>query len=210
MSADDSRTVVNLENGALVCGGHSLKMHWCEHMEKVVVKGLDAPWLHRGQSLTVPIFPNMDVFVEVQLVPIPDVGEAALSRMLFAPDIGRPYHVDLGLWNPGEGMGSIREVIIDFLRSNLHPDESWEKGPIKTKCPASVHGLREARLMSEYRGGVKIMCLWNIVMEKACTPCMGLSSGETNNFGVDDSVVANRRPAPIIPPTRPVPNIRFK
>lgn len=190
---DGAHSVVGLENGALVCDGHgSVKMDWCKHIETVVAEGMEVEYLYKGQTLTVPIFPRMDVFVEVQLMQNDEFGQSALMRLNYAPDIGRPYHIDLGFWNPGEGMYSIREVIIDYLRSNLSPKEEWVKGPIRTKCPASVHGLKEAREMDMIRGSAKIMCLWNIVMEKACTPCMNLSNGDTNNFGVDDSVVANR------------------
>lgn len=189
--------------GFLRCSGnpaheHNLITNWCEHIQRYIESGEDAVMLHADQHIQVPIFPTADIFGEVW-IGLDEYGTgSAIMSLNFTPDIGRPYSVKLGFWNPGEGMASIRAVIIDFVRSRTDPSEQLNQvGPIKTKCPSTIHSLREARVMEERASrslSWKWQCLWNMVMEKACTPCMEASSGGTdNNFGIDDSVVPKPR-----------------
>lgn len=176
----------------------ALPKKWCKHIKLYIHDGEEAVILHPNHHIQVPIFPTADVFGEVWIGE--DIGNgAALMSLNFTPDIGRPYSVKLGFWNPGEGMVSIREVILDYIRSRTHPYEDFvsDKFSIKTKCPSSVHGIRESRIIEE--NSVRSMkwrwqCIWNIVMEKACTPCMERSSGGTDdNFGIDASVIPKPR-----------------
>lgn len=186
--------------GELICRNsiHQNEHRWCEHLQRTVQAGADADLLHADQHIIVPIFPTADIFVEVWIGI--DIGNGSgIMSMNYTPDIGRPYSVSLGFWNPGEGMGVIRGVILDFLRSKLDPAETFDAfTPIKTRCPSSIHGMKASRIMAEKSSDMrwKWQCLWNIVMEKACTPCIEESSGTSgDNFGIDDSVVAaNKKP----------------
>lgn len=171
---------------------------WCEHIERMMKAGADAVMLHTDLHIAVPIFPTQKIFGDVWIGV--DVGNgSAIMSLNYTPDIGRPYSVRLGFWNPGEGMASIRAVILDYLYSKLDPEESVTSvGPIKTKCPATVHGLPEMKAMNEKCGDPlwRWGCLWNIVMEKACTPCIEASSGGGGNFGIDPDALnqGNSRP----------------
>lgn len=187
--------------GTLFCrnsihtGENQMGRDWCDHLKRTIEAGADAELLHAEMHINVPIFPTAEIFAEVYIGE--DIGNGSgLMSLGFTPDIGRPYSVPLGFWNPGEGCGSIRTVILDFLRSKLDPEETFQPGPIKTRCPATIHGMREARLMREDAQNQrwKLACLWNIVMEKACTGCIEQSSGDDGNFGIDESITANRKP----------------
>lgn len=187
---------MGMQNGALICkypehSGPEVT-DWCEHINRYVQSGQDSEMLRPGLRIQVPIFPSQAIFAAVA---ISDdvVGVSALMELEYTPDIGRSVKIPLGFWNPGEGMRSIRFVILDYLLSKVHPDENFTAGPIKTKCPNGAHSMKSSRLMSEKSANDtqwKWRCLWNIVMEKACTPCVEESSGTSdNNFGIDDSVL---------------------
>lgn len=204
MKFDAARDLADMRmrNGLLQCGHplHEPKiLDWCDHISRYISSGQDTDMLHTGMRIQVPIFPTQSIFASVS---ISDevVGTSALMEMEYTPDIGKDVKIPLGFWNPGEGMLSIRFVILDYLLSKVDPNESFEKGSIRTKCPNGAHSMKSARIMSERsRGNAqwKWGCLWNIVMEKACTPCVEESSGVSdNNFGIDDSVVtqASSRP----------------
>lgn len=184
---------MSMKAGALRCGQHGEPgRDWCDHISRYVQSDQDSEMIHTGLTLQVPIFPTQDIFASVR---IGDqvVGGSALMELEYTPDIGKAVKIQLGFWNPGEGMRSIRFVIIDYLLSKVDPNETFEKGPIKTKCPNGAHSMKSARIMSHKSDANvqwKWKCLWNIVMEKACTPCVEESSGVSDsNFGIDDSVV---------------------
>lgn len=173
---------IGMVNGQLQCthsGGVALE--WCEHLERTIVAGEDHYLLHAGGRYVVPIFPANHIFVEVVIGEGQGKAGFGLMWMEFTPDIGRPFQVPLGFWNPGEGMQSIRLVIIDYLRSKLDSRETFEAGPIHTPCPAkSSHGMKIARRVNELASqdsGWKCVCLWNLVMEKACTLCLEVTAG---------------------------------
>lgn len=190
-------------SGFLTCSGNpthenNLVTHWCAHIKNYIASGEDTIMLHADQHIQVPIFPTADVYGEVWIGEDKFGTGSAIMSLNFTPDIGRPYSVKLGFWNPGEGMASIRAVIIDFVRSRTDPEEKFNQvGPIKTKCPSTIHNLRESRVIEERATQSllwKWQCIWNMVMEKACTPCMEASSGDTgDNFGVDESVIPKPR-----------------
>jgi hypothetical protein len=177
---------------------HQGERNWCGHLKAYIESGKDAAILHPDSHIQVPIYPKADIFGYVWIGV--DTGDgSALMSLNFTPDIGKPYSVQLGFWNPGEGMISIREVILDYIRSRTHPDENFGAGftPIKTSCPASTHGVHESKIVAEKSAENlqwKWQCLWNMVMEKACTPCLELTAGAGDgNFGIDQSVIPGRR-----------------
>lgn len=186
---------VGLVQGGLVCQDHGqTPVTWCEHIADTIHQGYDADLIYKGMSLEVPIFPTADLYVDVSLGQSGDeFGASALMKMHYVPDVGQPYDIPLGFWNPGEGMGSIRSVVLDYLKGATPLDKWRGTDPIKTKCPTNFHGMKEMRQVAElsFNPHERVSCLWNIVMEKACTPCMEMSGNSTNaaDFGIDDSVV---------------------
>lgn len=162
---------------------------WCEHIEKLIKDGDDSTLISPGLTVRVPIFPSQGVWVEVEIgdgEPFKDM--AASMRMHYTPDIGRPYQIDLGLWNKGEGRWSMRQVILDRLMAKLAPDEKFDSSPIITRCPSSMHGFKQQlSLKNPPSVNWKWACLWYIAMEKACLPCVELSSDpDDNNTGLGD------------------------
>lgn len=193
---------IGFYGGQLRCKdpAHDNEPMWCSHIREVIKAGEDAPILHPGMTVFVPIFPENSIFAQV-IIDGELVGESALMKMKHVPDFGREVEVPLGFWNPGEGMASIRLVIIDYLRSKVDPEESFlandREAKLRTKCPTRAHGLRSQRLIEENQHDPKWRwtCLWNIVMERACTPCVqDTGNSFDNNFGIDDSVLPGRRP----------------
>lgn len=160
---------------------------WCPHIRTFLAEGKDVDLLHPDHHLVVPIFPDAGIYGEVWIGEDKGNGSAIMS-LNFTPDIGRPYSVRLGFWNPGEGMRVIATVVVDYLRSKLHPAEDLlGPGAIQTRCPAKIHTFKNSRVMaeqSEASRNWKRACLWNIVMEDACTVCVEESSGSVNNFGL--------------------------
>jgi len=186
---------IGLKHGQFECVHpvhNGVVLLWCEHIQKYIFTGSDAEMIYAGQTLTVPIFPTVDIYADVHIGEA-QYGPAAMLKLHYVPDIGKPFSVQLGLWNPGEGMLAIRSVIVDWLKGQLDPKENWEQGKrIVSKCPSSTHGVREARLViqrSEQDLGWKLRCLWEMVMEKACTPCIELAEQSSGNFGIDESVI---------------------
>lgn len=156
---------------------------WCRHLEKMFMEGKDVAYIETGMSLQIPIKPVQDLFVMVTIgEPFPEFKGAASMVMSWTPDIGNPIRVNLGFYNPGDNCWAIRSIIMDWLRSQLHPEESFKAGPIKSKCPNKLHGMAENAEFEKmcHNANWKFHCLWNIVLEKACTPCMQ-ASGSFNN-----------------------------
>lgn len=173
-------------NGELLChdSEHSgAKPRWCNHIAKLLNEGKDI--LQASLSYSVPIFPSQDVFVSVR-IGSEMYGDSALMDMIFVPEIGNIKTIPLGFWNPGEGRITIRSVVIDHLLSQIDPRDvplqNSAKGneKIYTKCPSSVHNLEAQRLLDKSKGTTwRWVCLWNIVFERACTPCMEESNDPT-------------------------------
>lgn len=170
---------------------------WCQHIKEIIDNGADAEMYHLGLKLSVPIFPSNDIWVLITIDSEPVVARSALMTMEYTPDIGLTKKIPLGLWNPGEGAWSMRTCVVDYIKSKLAPGESLTGGPFKTKCPNGSHPLSASRIMDEKceDPGWKWQCLWNIVMEGACSPCLGVAVGNTpdDNFGIDDSVITKPR-----------------
>lgn len=166
-------------DGRYVCHEHGQDndAFWCEHLSNALKEGLDSPMYHPGMMVLVPVLPWEDVFAPVSILSEPENwGNSGLMMMNWTPDIGKTLTVNLGFWNPGDGGRAISLVIMDYLRSRLASVESLTKaGPILTKCPSPTHSFLSERLMDERASKDvqwKRKCLWNIVMEKACTVCI--------------------------------------
>lgn len=170
---------------------------WCEHIREMIDRGDDAEMYHLGLKLSVPIFPTNDIWVMVVIDSTPVVARSALMSMEYTPDIGNTKVIQLGLWNPGEGAGSMRTCVVDYIKSRLDPGEYLTRGSFKTRCPNPSHSIRASRIMEEKcdTPGWKWQCLWNMVMEGACTVCLGFATGDDpdDNFGLDDSLIAKPR-----------------
>lgn len=176
---------ISIEGFRLRCSCLSDKEVWCSHLDHEISAGGDAKLINADMQLNVPIIPTRDVFAFVRIEK-PLVGESALMSLEYAPEIGSPYRVSLGFWNPGEGCLSIRGVIIDYMKSKIHPDEKIGGGLFLTKCPEFSHKIKSSRIMEENCDNSlwKWNCLWNMVMEKACTPCMNEGALSSDNFGL--------------------------
>lgn len=172
-----------------------VEVRWCEHIQELTESGSDAIMYGLGTKLSVPVFPSNDMFALVKIDTEPVVAQSALMKMEHQPDIGNLKTIELGIWNPGEGMRSIRTVIVDYIKSKLDPHENMTEGPFKTRCPNGAHSVRSSRIMDENcnKPGWKWACLWNIVMERACTPCLDeYSEGSDKNFGVDETILPGK------------------
>jgi hypothetical protein len=172
---------------------------WCEHIKECIDEGDDAEMYHLGLKLSVPIFPSNEIWAMVVIDTEPVVARSAMMTMEYTPDFGSTKKIPLGLWNPGEGASSMRTCIVDYIKSKLAPGERLTNGAFMTRCSNNSHSLKSSRLMEENcdQPGWKWQCLWNMVMEGACTPCLGLANGTTSepddNFGIDDSVIDKPR-----------------
>jgi hypothetical protein len=194
---------LSMVSGSLVCDEHAPKdphvvshpeVTWCQHVKDAIQSGEDSVFIRSDRTYIIPIFPTHNIYVQVE-IGRPIYGNSALMNMSYQPDIGTKRTVPLGLWNPGEGMGSMRTVIMDYLRANIHPDEDLKPDenkmvePIKTPCPDNGHALPQQTLMKRRSTSLawKWLCLWNIVMERACTPCIDYANSDDNakdNFGI--------------------------
>ena len=158
---------------------------WCDHLAKLIHQNEDANFLTPGLTINVPIMAGEDIWAEVHISSDTLPGGIARMEMYYKPEFANLKKVDLGFWNPGEGMGVVRSCIIDHVRSRLDPNEQVTKAvPIVTDCPShSTHNLPAKRWMAACHNdiGKKWKCLWNIVLEGACTYCVQLGSDPTNN-----------------------------
>lgn len=192
---------IGLQNTSLVCKLH-LTRDWCRERDRAVAHNQDAPLINADARYQIPVFPSGDIFVTVVIgTPIP-TGQA-LMWMEFTPDFGRVKKIPLGFWNPGEGFWSIRTVILDYLKSKLDLNEKFSKGRILTTCPArSLHNMRASRIVKENASADalwKSVCLWNIVMEGACTVCLKASAADPDNYGLTPDSTGTSRSSGSLP-----------
>lgn len=173
-------------NGQLECvtQGHST---WCLHIKGFITRGDDASELQPGMEVIVPVIPAGNIWTTVTISEEVIVAGSALMQMEHTPDFGKKLIVPLGFWNPGEGRRSIRAVILDKLTSSIDPKEDLGNPRVITRCPAGSHTFAAQRKMdTNQKINWKWACLWNIVMEKACTPCVEeslLSESEKTGLG---------------------------
>lgn len=184
------------------CSNHMIhhdkkvELLWCDHLQSFFMAGEDAQEYSPGDSVIVPLIPTQELYVAVKLEDTDEFGGACPMQLVYTTDFGRTKTVRLGFWNPGEGIMVMRDVIVDFIRSQVSSAENWKSGePMYTKCPNRAHSLRSSRAIAANAGDPawRWKCLWNIVMEGACTACIDEANGVADeNFGVDDSVLPGR------------------
>lgn len=147
---------------------------WCDNLAEVLEHGDDAILISSAERVNVPIAPLADIWAVVYIDGGTELANGACMMYLeYQPDLGRQRSEYLGYWNPGEGRDAMKRVIVDWWKAQLDPAESWADGSIMTKCPASVHGLKQSKQLQKITSGnERLKCLWNIVMERACTPCI--------------------------------------
>lgn len=193
-------TTITLTQGQWRCWHSSHKLTgstvgfaWCDHIQRFISKAEDAADYTPGQTLVVPIVPSCGVYAEVLLGNSDEFGGAQFMTLRYTDDFGKVTNIDLGFWNPGEGMAAIRGVILDFIKSRVDPDESHaQHEKLRTKCPNKAHSLKASRIVmeKEHDAAWRWACLWSIVMEGACIPCVEASAGPVkSNFGVDPSIL---------------------
>lgn len=164
--------------------------YWCDHVKQAVQENRDAFLLHPGMRVNVPVMPDANIWAEVHIASDNLPGGIARMEMLYKPEFANLKKVDLGFWNPGEGLWVMRTCIIDWIRSKLDPRENvTNTTPIVTPCPStSTHNLEARRWMvgGPFTLNAKWECLWNIVLEGACTYCMAGSS-DSSRGGLNDA-----------------------
>lgn len=190
-----------IEAGQLKCDEvlpHGPGATWCEHLQELVKTGNDADAILPGMTLWVPIFPTADIFAQVK-IDSDMIGNSALMKMHHQPEFGQSVQLNLGFWNPGEGMNSIRLVVLDYLKSRLDPAETFDEGAIKTKCPSNIHGMQQRKELALIANNKreKWICLWSIVMENACLPCVRLSDPDAGLIDPNDTSQGRRPWSPI-------------
>lgn len=194
------KPTLETKNGYIVCTevheGHDPGHMWCSRIQKAINEAVDGELIQPGDNLVIPIFPSQDIWVQV-LIDEDTIGKSALMDMRYTPDLGREVIVQLGFWNPGEGRKSIRSVILDYIKSRVDPKQEFKaNAPIVTKCPNGAHSLKAARILKEQHTlQWNWQCLWHIVMEKACTPCIEETAAYSDdNFGLG-GVETDTKPA---------------
>lgn len=179
----------DLEDGYIVCQESTCDaQYWCNHIEDLLNKNLDEGTIIANSTVMVPVFPSHDVWAQVDIGPY-EFGPAAYMTFNYIPDFGAPKEIRLGFWNQGEGRLSIRSVILDFIRSRVDPNEHLGNTDyrIATRCPSNTHNIAAQRQMEHNTSASwKWLCLWNIIMENACTPCVNLTQGGPGSVPVVD------------------------
>jgi hypothetical protein len=164
-------------------------IQWCDHIKDAIHANKDATLIHPGLTINVPIMPEAPIWAEVHVDSETLPGGVARMEMYYKPDFGNLKKIDLGYWNPGEGLWVMRTVIVDYIRSKLvFGEEVTTVSPILTPCPSTTtHNLAARKWMASANEDItkKWRCLWNIVMEGACTYCVQLGSDPTNS-GLND------------------------
>lgn len=145
----------------------------CEHVSKCILENADAEWINPSDDLSVPVFPDANVWAQVLLVPIPNESDIAKIKLVYEDDLTIDRSVMLGLWTRGEGRLSIRAAILEHIRSKVDPREDFTSHTIWTQCPSSTHGFPQIQAM-QHNSEVwfKQACMWFIAMEEACLPCV--------------------------------------
>jgi len=173
--------------GYITCDIHDGEFY-CADIAQLIRDGEDANYIRQNSDVMVPIFPKNDIWAQVR-IGAKEYGPAAYMTMEYIPDYGTTKTVNLGLWNVGEGRWSIRSVIIDFISSRVDPMEVLDNEDfrIRTRCPSNTHNFRaQTRVEQNTSRSWKWVCLWNIVMEGACTPCVELAAGDGGTSSIPD------------------------
>lgn len=161
---------------------------WCEHLSDAIQLGQDSILWEPLHTYHIPVFPTLNKFAIIRLMePLSGNIKMCEMKMLYTPDIGRGYEVELGFWIEGDGAKSIRSVIVDYIRSQTDAREVWVSTPhrIYTECPNSAHSFASQNKLNRnclYHKRLEVW--WDMVFEKACTFCIEESADNNNNFGL--------------------------
>lgn len=151
-----------------VCGEG--KIGWCHHLTVYIQKGHDAHELDFGIRFEVPIVASSKLFATVQ-ISTEDIAEVCAPMFLIVESLFTDDETEhpLGLWNKGEGLWSIRSVILDWVRAQCHIDSFNDPA----HCPSSSHTMKHSR---EYINKVKqqegynFLNSWVIATYGLCLP----------------------------------------
>lgn len=137
-------TLVNTgKSEPYVCGCG--KKDWCDHVEQVILQGMDAPLnglVVVGQPIMVPLVPSMGVWQPVLVRRVirdrftisPAVPHEGMG--LDSEDSGRPELQGVfGVISPEEGRGTIRTIVTTWI-------EQFKEG---LNCRASSHTFKAVR-----------------------------------------------------------------
>ncbi len=140
---------------------------WCNHLTEYVNAGNDARELDFGVTFQVPIQPSKSMFVMVGISDdsIADIC-APINLMvedLFTNDVN--LH-PLGLWTKGEGMMSIRNVVLDWIKGRA----KIEKLGHMAECPSSSHGFKDIQAMRDVDDSLVLWHNLAVALYGLCLP----------------------------------------
>jgi hypothetical protein len=163
-------------SGLPFCACISPNPNWCNHIESFLKEGLDAEGIEAGDAVKVPVFPKRNIWTNVSISK-ELVGSSAMMELNHSPIFGNDVVAPLGFWTKGEGRYSIQSVVLDFLRSKIDPrDDNLTHAILYTTCTSGMHGFNQTMAIRNFESSLsKWVCLWNMVMEGACTFCMEFS-----------------------------------
>lgn len=170
---------VRMHDNMLVCENHVHDL-WCACRTEVLRAGLDGNWTYEAGPLRVPIMPKLDVFADVYR----DEYETAGGRKMFAPLRGGRNEF-VGFLSPGEGMNSIRSVLVEWSFSQVR--DPSEKEALGSECEAASHNIRaQSILIRNYdnpKTGMYAADTWLIATQRICYECYRQSADSGNWSG---------------------------
>ena len=162
------------------CGaGSGQEKGWCDHLTQYVRENKDAWELDFGIIFDVPIQPTSGLFAKVQ-ISSEHIANVCAPMTLQVEDpivTGATKEYPLGLWNVGEGLWSIRAVVLDWIKATCKID-SWTQ---VAACPSSAHTFKHSRQMQRLTPEMTVMHNWFVAAYGLCIPqwreLQGFSSG---------------------------------
>jgi hypothetical protein len=157
-------------------GGSQNESLNCFAIEEFIQLGRDSSWIKPGQTVGLTVVPYEAGTQTAVVIDSDEIApEVFPMKVNHATELGSLTTLTLGVWMPGEGRRSIREVVWNAMTVCLDPRESTDRTKIFTRCPNPAHGLREQRLMESKiipNSTYKSVCVFNMIFEKMCTECL--------------------------------------
>ena len=174
----------------------------CEHVVACIRENEDGPWPNPIDDISVPVFPDANIWAQVVLMALPGEDDIAKIRLVYEDDLTIDRSVTLGLWTRGEGRLSIRAAILEHVRSKVDPREDFSSSTIWTQCPSKTHGFPQIQAI-QHNAEVwfKQACMWYIAMEEACLPCVEATLSSTP----DDDPQDDTKDGPVNPTPSTLP-----
>lgn len=156
---------------------------WCEHLTDYIKQGLDERELSFGIEIDVPLVIKYDIWAKVRISNESIANVCApivlLVDDLFTSDV---EEFDLGLWNVGEGMWSIRSVCLDWMKGRTGIAQFTDPAI----CMSSAHNpFKHDRLLALMNAEQVMWHNWIIACHGLCLPEYG------DVKGVQASLVPN-------------------